>query len=322
MMNAKRTINISCKTAINLQAIRDLYVSILKQNRPERFKAKHYGSGKFYKYSEKKFIEAFDNEMNVLDDNIRFSVEWDGGRSDIIKYVTDIALRIRINMDAGPEAGIYNELEEFIIENAIMASEADVHDMNAQNERLIHMLEMMGENPDNYPKCKGTFEDVEIDIEKNPGFWRVTRGFDFAAFYRMWFGKEAYDIYDKEALRTFPCYENVVLDNDVTRITLYENILDYNKKENRAKQWEFREKLHVDEIGRRMQEEENEEKMKKSDPEISIIQGSFEHGGVRLIRTYLKDGKNVPRSKADTVEEVEMDDNGKEVYRCTRELPD
>jgi argonaute-like protein implicated in RNA metabolism and viral defense len=130
----------------------------------------------------------------------------------------------------------------------------------------------------------------------------------------MWYGKGSYEFFDKDALRSFSCYENTVLDNDVTRITLYENILDYKKQENRDIQWEFRNKLHVDEIAEKLQEEAAEEFKKNADPEIEIKEGRFEHGGVRLIREYLKDGKSVRRSRADSVKITELDEDGKEVY--------
>ena len=68
----------------------------------------------------------------------------------------------------------------------------------------------------------------------------------------MWFGKGAYELLDKDSLRSFPCYENIVLDNDVTRITLYENILEYDKKENRDKQREFLKELRIEEISNRI----------------------------------------------------------------------
>ena len=56
------------------------------------------------------------------------------------------------------------------------------------------------------------------------------------------------------------------------------------------------------------------------DPEINIQEGSFEHGGVRLIQTYLKNGSIAHRSKADSVEIRELDADGKEVFRDIIEL--
>ena len=318
-MAATRNIEIFAKKTIDRSELFLFIKEVLGYLKPNSFTMKHYTNRK-NKYNDKKMEDAFYQEMNFSHEKMRMSISCDNGAISIHSEVHYIPIKISISITDDSYKLAFAAIERFIKEEAMCAIESDLHDTTVQNQRFISMLELFGEDPNNYPKCKGTVDEVEIDIEKNPGYYYNVRGFMLGAFYRMWFGKEAYDIYDKEALRSFPCYENVVLDNDVTRITLYENILDYNKKENRDKQWEFREKLHVDEIGHRMQKEEEEEKKKNLDPAINIKQGSFEHGGVRLIQTYLKDGENVPRSKADSVEEVEMDENGKEVYRCIREL--
>ena len=42
--------------------------------------------------------------------------------------------------------------------------------------------------------------------------------------------------------------------------------------------------------------------------------------GVRLIQTYLKDGEIAHRSVADSVEERELDEDGKEVFKVIKEL--
>lgn len=101
---------------------------------------------------------------------------------------------------------------------------------------------------------------------------------------------------------------------------MYEHIEDYRKQENCQKQWEFRKKLHIDEIGRRIQEEEKEAYKRDADPEINIQEGNFEHGGVRQIQTYLKNGNVAHRSEADSVEIRELDAGGKEVFKEIKAL--
>ncbi|WP_026652753.1 hypothetical protein [Butyrivibrio proteoclasticus] len=265
-MQTEKTINISCSKHIDKQEIYHLFKKILSFVDSPKFKAKHFANGRCHKYNENKFSKAFYEEMSVTDDDIRFTLEWPNGKASIICYKVDVAYRIRVSIDESADVRIQQELENFIIKNAIMAGEADVHDMAIQNQRYIHMLEWLGEKPDDYPKCKGNTEEYEIDISKNPGYWVVARGMDFAAFYRMWFGKDAYKLFDKDVLREFPCYENVILDNDVTRITLYQNILEYKKKENRDKQWEFREKTHLDKIAAQIKKDEEDERNRLLDP--------------------------------------------------------
>lgn len=315
-----RDIDISCSKDVDKQKIYNFFAEIHKNIVPNKFKANHYKNGKHYKYSEEKFKKAFFDEISVCEEDIRINLQCEGIDVSLICYKVDIAFRIFIAISDE----IYNRIKPllygFIVENAIIASETNAHDTAIQNQKFIHMLEWMGENPDDYPKCRGTIEEYEIDIPRNPGYKVAARGFMLAAFYRMWFGKDAYELFDKEVLRSFPCYENIVLENDVTRITLYENILDYKKKENRDKQWEFREKLHLDEIASRIKNEEETERNRMLNPLMDIMQGSFEHGGVRLIRTYLKNGENVKRSEADIVEESELDENGNVLYRVTKDL--
>ena len=69
-----------------------------------------------------------------------------------------------------------------------------------------------------------------------------------------------------------------------------------------------------------MLEKEKEIYKKYADPEVNIMEGQFEHGGVRLIQTYLKDGEITHRSEADSVEERELDLNGEEVFRIVKDL--
>lgn len=315
-----RDIDISCSKTIDKQKIYVFFAEIYRNTVPKKFKANHYKNGKHYKFSEDKFKKAFFDEISVLEDDIRINMQCDGIDVSLICYKVDVAFRIFIAINDDIYYRTKTLLDGFIVDNAIIASETNALDTAIQNQRFIHMLEWMGENPDDYPKCKGKIEEYEIDTPRNPGYRVAARGFMLAAFYRMWFGRDAYELFDKDALRSFPCYENIVLENDVTRITLYENILDYKKKENRDKQWEFRKKLHLDEIASRIKKEEEIERNRMMNPLMDIIQGSFEHGGVRLIRTYLKDGENVKRAEADTVEESELDEKGNVLFRVTKEL--
>ena len=69
----------------------------------------------------------------------------------------------------------------------------------------------------------------------------------------MWFGKEYYQYISKEKLQSFTnCYENCELENEVTRITLYENMWDYAKTENREIQWDFRRSVGMDEVAHKI----------------------------------------------------------------------
>ena len=236
------------------------------------------------------------------------------------KQKNEIPLKICMLLDEELTERLRNDFEKVIVEDGIIAHEVNLRDSNIQNESFIDMLEYYGENADNYPKCKGTVNDVEIDIKKNPGYLFNIRGYMFGALYRMWFGKESYEFFDKKTLRSFSCFENVELGNDVTRITLYNNILDYNKKDNRDKQWAFRREFQIDEIEKIFDEKSKEELENNDDSKVNILEGEFKHGGSRLIQKFMKDGEIAYRSEADSVEERELDKDGNEIFYIVRKL--
>ena len=316
----KKDFFISCKDTIEKKKLYEFILVLLRYVTPAKIGASQYGSGHSVKYYPKRLPEAFESEMDEANERISFRLDGDGFLFVMRKERLSRFLSLNISFDYDTADKIFPEIERFIIEEAVMASESDSHDEIVQNERLISQFKYLDEDPSGFPKCKGTLEETEIDIEKNPGYVYKTQGLHLGGFYRMWFGEDSYAFLDKSELRSFQCFENTVLENDVTRITLYEHIEDYRNRENRQKQWEFRKKLHIDETAHRMQEEEKEAYKQNADPEINIQEGSFEHGGVRLIQTYLKNGSIAHRSKADSVEIRELDADGKEVFRDVIEL--
>ena len=312
----RRSIDIACNMTIAKEKIAAFMRELLNDLSPTRYMTNHTTNGKYIKYNFEKMMSALEIEIDSAGE---IMIDWEGGYFWVRSCDNNQVININMLIDDEVVRKVHALIDEFIIQESFLASEVNSVDSFIQNSTQIEFLESFGENPDEYQKRNGVL-GIEIDTEKNPGYCFNVRGFSLGAFYRMWFGKEAYEFLDKEALRNFPCYENVVLDNDVTRITLYENILDYKKKENREKQWEFRRTLKIDEIAHRMQEEEKEEQRRNADPEVNILQGNFEHGGIRLFQTFLKDGKNVRRSQADSVEEMEYAKDGKVVFRTIRKL--
>jgi len=309
-----RSFFIACRKSVTKQKLYDFIHILIEYVEPTSFKANHFTDGKPKKYNYNKMVTAFESEMDELNlEDIHFVLRWENGDFSIFCKKNEVPLRIHLLINDDAALKIHSEIEKIIVEEAIIAHELNARDDAIQNQRFIQQLKWLGENPDEYPKCMGSSEE-EIDIIRNPGYTFRSKGLLFGSFYRMWYGKEAYKLFDKEILREYPCYENVILDNDVTRITLYESILDYKKKENREKQWGFRKALNLDEIANKLKNEEIEELKQRNDPEINIKEGKFEHGGVRLIQTYIKNGEIAHRSEADSVEERELDEKGKEVY--------
>ena len=314
--------NISVKESIDRKKLYDFISVLLEYLTPNKIGANQYKSGHRYRYFPKRLQEAFEEEMSESNKRIRFVLEGDDFNFLIRKERLDRNIRILLSLKKDLSDELFEKIETFIVKEAMFASESDYNDELRQNSKTIYTLKngKVTENPKRGEIIGYSFEPITSDFKKYPGYRFKTFGYGIGAFYRMWFGQGAYEILDKNALRSFSCYENVVLDNDVTRITLYKNISDYNKKANRNKQMEFRKALSIDEIADKLKREEDEEIKRNADPEINIKEGNFEHGGVRLIQTYLKDGELAHRSEADSVEERELDENGKEVFSIIKEL--
>ena len=318
-MNNQKYFFISCKKTVNKQKLYDFIQLLLKYDTPKKISTNEYKNGGRIKYYPKRLSEAFEAEMTDLNERKLFSIDGEKISFIIRCERLDEALQLILIIDYDISDQLYSEIEKLIIEEAVLASERDSHDDAIQNQTEINMLEWMGENPADYPQRQSSRNNVmEIDIEKNPGYMYKALGYRLGASYRMWFGVDSYEIFDRDILKNYSCFENVTIGNDVTRITLYENIEDY--RNNRDKQWRFRNELHIDDIARKMLEKEKEIYRKYADPEVNIMEGQFEHGGVRLIQTYLKDGEITHRSEADSVEERELDLNGEEVFRIVKDL--
>ena len=314
--------NISVNKSVDKQKLYEFITLLTQYVTPRRIRARQYQTGHGYKYFPKRLPEAFEEEFSDTDGKIHFSLDGDEFDFFITKERLDKNLRISLSIKYDLADKMFADIEKFIIEEAVFASESNQKDYLNQNSRTIYTLESGEETED--PDSDGIrgveFEPITKDFQKYPGYRFKTYGYGLGAFYRMWFGKEIYAILNKDALRKFRCYENIVLENDVTRITLYENISDYDKKANRKLQLKFRKALNIDQIAAQMRQDEAEEMKRNADPEVNIQEGNFEHGGVRLIQTYLRNGEVAHRSEADSVEEIEMDENGKEVFRITRDI--
>ena len=310
---------ISCKKTVDKQKLYDFIQVLLKYDTPTKISSHEYRNGGRFRYFPNRLTEAFDAEMDESNKRKFLSLSGEKITFTIRSERCDEAVLLILLINYELSDKLYPEIEKLIISEAVMAYETDSHDHDIQNQTEINMLKWLGEDPKDYPKRKSSRDNVmEIDIQKNPGYVYKVKGYRLCAAFRMWFGSDSYRIFDRDVLSKFSCFENVVTDNDVTRITLYENIIDY--RNNRDKQWEFRNALHIDEIAKRMIDEEKEDYRQNSDPEVNIMEGQFEHGGVRLIETYLKDGRMAHRSVADSVEERELDADGREVYKVVKEI--
>ncbi|MNG10616.1 hypothetical protein D3C84_940960 [compost metagenome] len=69
----------------------------------------------------------------------------------------------------------------------------------------------------------------------------------------MWYGEEYFQYVDKVKLATFKnCDETRNLSGSAIRIRLYNDPLEYNKEENRRRQWAFREYVGIDDAAEKL----------------------------------------------------------------------
>lgn len=94
------------------------------------------------------------------------------------------------------------------------------------------------------PKFKN---DFIVDTDQFPGTSKGYKGLRFVCCWMMWWGTEFYQFIDKERLETFTeCDENMLLKDGGRRIKLYDNPFDYERDENRKRQWAFRNHIDLD----------------------------------------------------------------------------
>lgn len=160
-----------------------------------------------------------------------------------------------------------------------------------------------------------------VDVEKMPGYAVDINNVWHGAAWKMWFNKPYYEYVAKEVIENYKdCYKNEKLSNDCFCITLYENMEDYDKPENRELQWKFKKAINFDELLRKVKEIESRNK-KKVDPEIELETGEFENGGKRRKITYLNDVFEIThKSKATQAEIIEYDGNGKFIWQGMKKI--
>lgn len=131
-------------------------------------------------------------------------------------------------------------------------------DNHLQKERELYVWEYKKVAVPNYAKLipKFDFDDKnakQIDLESLPGHTH-SMGYDeglwFGACYQMYFSEIYYKYIPKSLFDAFTdCFENIILDSGVRKITLYENPDDYDLPDSRRRQFEFRKQLGIDTIG-------------------------------------------------------------------------
>ncbi len=128
-------------------------------------------------------------------------------------------------------------------------------DQFMQNNEDMHSFEMYGGDMSkvrykDHPIFKG---EKAIDVELNPGHSHVGHGVWFGSAWLMWFGQTYFEIIPKEVITSQNyVYSNMLVEDDIVEVQLYENIEDYNLKKNRLIQQNFRDGICIDQVAHKL----------------------------------------------------------------------
>jgi hypothetical protein len=160
------------------------------------------------------------------------------------------------------------------------------------------------------------------DLEQFAGHTHLYEGLWFGCTYEMWYGPD-YDRYiPLEKIASFDdCSEKEIFENGTVRIKMYDSYADFSKPESVRRAWGFRQHTDCDAAADYWTEEINKLIVAQMEYQAEIEYGTFPHGGMCLMKTYLdENGKPITKSKAVKVHISERGTDGKSVYSETVEL--
>lgn len=160
------------------------------------------------------------------------------------------------------------------------------------------------------------------DLEQFAGHTHLYEGLWFGCTYEMWYGPD-YDRYiPLEKIASFDdCSEKEIFENGTVRIRMYDSFDDFSKPESVRRAWCFCQHTDCDAAADYWTEEINKLIVAQMEYQAEIEYGTFPHGGMCLIKSYLdENGKPITKSKAVKVHISERGTDGKSVFQETVEL--
>lgn len=151
-----------------------------------------------------------------------------------------------------------------------------------------------------------------ISIESLPGHshqMNYDERLWFGSCWQMYFSPIYYKYIPKFLFDEFTdCFENKVFNNGLRRITLFENIEDFDMTESRAKQWAFRRALGIDSIAHELTTANN--RIEPENLPVLITKKDCQHGQTKVIRFLDKNHQLTSSDKAVNKETREYLDDG------------
>lgn len=261
--------------------------------------------GKRTQYSKDTLYEYL--ETNITTDKMSLTLTKDKNKFSIVK--DGVALRtvtLSINLLKEQTSEPVDQLiDKYMAEDGIVAYKCTMEDFFWQNETSIssYTCRKRGLEGLKFTTSKIGLPEKIVDIEYNPGHSHRYEGVWFGSCYQMWFGRPYYEFISKERLQSFRnCHENVELENDAIRITLYEDIWDFDNPANRERQWDFRRSMGVDEVAHALLEKPRKSR-KHVEPMVEF-QKKTENGVEYEWVINYADEKNKPIEKSKAVKKI------------------
>lgn len=300
------------------------FLSLLFFN-AEKMSCKKLTKGKFVKADINKLQSEMKNELNddissIIIKDSKNSVSLNKG--SINKNITSLSCVLDREIFDQNRWAIIELVNNLMKNHGVVAYMCSLEDSFWQDNEQVEMYTLMGRGLDGVKTKKKEGNELEeiIDIEFNPGHSHRPNGIWFGSCWMMWYGENYFKYIPKQILLNFKdCYENKEISENCIRITLYESPWEYEKEENRDRQWRFRKNVGIDEIASIL--EESDGLSDDIDATIEISEGEFEHGGIRLFKYYYDSEDNlIEKSKAFKSIVYELDKHGKIVWSNLEKL--
>jgi hypothetical protein len=234
----------------------------------EKFKIKSIEYEKDFDWIKTNKQDVFDVETS----QIKFSLKV-GGQL-LIQNLNNSLPRIfgsKVELETAKDIMQYSEL--LLLDSIVDGQIHDYLDYGLQNNEEVKYWKLFGINIPSYIEIFPNPNYVEgapgmdmivkefISIESLPGHIHQM-SYDeklwFGSCWLMYFSPVYYKYIPKFLFDDFQdCFEHKVFENGLRRITLFENPVDYDLPENRAKQWAFRRAIGIDSIAHELTKQNN-----------------------------------------------------------------
>ncbi|MFC4777075.1 hypothetical protein ACFO9Q_09790 [Paenibacillus sp. GCM10023252] len=258
------------------------------------------------KYNRERFIKYLDEELSY-NGTSSITLTSKDGMINSVRRERDY-FDCNINLKVSEPNEVANRIAEFFDQHdGVIGFMCASNDYIWQNERDLDTYNWQGRPTEGLiiidnPLFKG---EKMVSLESLPGYAHYVNGLWLGSCWKMWFGEEMFKFIPKTRFNSVDAkWALKTLSNHAIEITLHENMMDFDKPDNRKRQWEFRKQVGVDAVAEWL-----EDMKSTGDPavEIRTIQG----GEGRAITNYYNDEKqNVPKSQATTAVYYEINSAG------------